>query len=270
MARRSLYARKKKTNPLAWILVIALLIGAAYIGAAGKLGTWLAEHIIQPVFVTLGIYNPTGTSTPSATTKPGITVSVSGFTIYGLQTGVFADKDNAKSAADALISQGGAGFQRVDGSNTRVLLSVYATEKEATTVRDQLKPTMETRLYPITCDAGTAYVKTNEQAQSLKTALLKAANVRTALLEAALYAANDQSGETKIQNAKTVLQSFEQELAKSVPAGQSTFVDSLDTACQQALSLLNEAKGGSAKKRSHCAQAACFTFFFGYMDGISQ
>ena len=265
-----MYARKRKTNPLAWILVIVLLIGAAYIGAAGKLGTWLAEHVIQPVFVTLGIYNPSGTATPSGTTKPGVAVSVSGFTVYGLQTGVFSDKDNAKTAADSLISQGGAGYQRTDGSSTRVLLSVYASEKEATTVRDQIKSTMETRLYPIACDAGNAYVKTNEQAQNLKTVLAKASGVRTALLEAALSASNDQSGETKIQSAKTALQSFEQELAKSAPAGQSTFVDTLDAACQQALTLLNEAKGGAAKKRSHCAQAACLTFFFGYIDGISQ
>ncbi len=264
-----MYARKRKTNPLAWVLVAVLLTGAAYIGAAGKLGTWLAEHIIQPVFVTLGIYDPTGTTTPSASSKPGLAVNLSGFTVYGLQTGIYADKENAKSASDALAAQGGAGYQRADGSNTRVFLSVYATEKDATTVRDQLKSTMETRLYPIISSAGAIYVKTDDQVKNLKTVMAKASAVRTALLESALYA-SEENGPTKIANAKTVLQSFDEELAKSVPAGQSTFVDTLDAACQKALTLLDEAKSGNAKTRSHCAHAACFAFLFGYMDAIAQ
>ena len=66
------------------------------------------------------------------------------------------------------------------------------------------------------------------------------------------------------------VEGFEQALAKSVPAGQSAIVDALDAACQQALTLLANAKGAAVKTRSRDAQKACFTFVFGFVDALAQ
>ncbi len=268
--RRRINSRRKKSNPLAWILVILLLVGAAYIGAAGQLGTWLAENIIQPVFTTLGIFSPVESVEPAGTRQPNVSVSVSGFTVYGLQTGIYANHENAENAAETLQKQGGAGYLRADGDDTRVMLSLYASEQEALSVRDQLADTMETRLYPIVCTASTIYVHTDEQAKNLKAVIAKVATVRNALLDAALYAADEQTGAAKVGNAYTVLSDFKTDLATSVPAGQNTFVDTLDAACQQALTLLSQAIDGDTKTRSHCMQAATFYFCFGYLDSLNS
>lgn len=268
--RRRTYTRRKKANPLAWILVIVLLVGAAYIGAAGQLGTWLAENVIQPVFVTLGIFSPVESTQPTGTRQPSVSVSVSGFTVYGLQTGVYANDENAEQAAQTLQQQGGAGYLRKDGDNTRVMLSVYASESEALEVRDQLADTMETRLYPIVCTAQTISVYTEQQAKDLKAVLVEVEPVREALLDASLHAVDAQIGAAKLQNAYDLLSAFKTDLAASVPAGQSVFVDTLDSACQQALSLLSQAMNATdAQTRSHCVQSATLYFCFGYLDSLA-
>jgi hypothetical protein len=268
--RRSISSRRRKANPLAWLLVVALLVGAAYIGAAGKLGTWLAEHVIQPVFVTLGIFSPDKTNAPGTTDAPTVAVSVAGFTVYGLQTGIYSDEGNAQSAAATLTAQGGAGYLRRDGDRMRVFLSVYAGEDEANAVREQLNPTLETRLYPIAAAANTVYVRTDAQAKELRAALADAPAVRTALLAAALNATSDANGPAKVQEAKSALSAFKTKLSQSVPAGQSAFVDALDAACQEALALLTQAETGDARTRSHAAQAACLCLMFGFVDSVAM
>jgi hypothetical protein len=267
--RRFISARRKKASPLAWVLVMALLVGAAYIGAAGKLGAWLAEHVVQPVFVTLGIFTAQATQSPGQTQKPAVSVSVAGFSVYALQTGIFSDENNAKSAAKTISAQGGAGYLRKDGNSTRVLLSVYATEADAVKVREQLKSTLQTRLYPIVCPGGTATVYTELQAKNLKAVVAKIASVRAALLEAALGATNDANGQKKVQSAKAALTDFKAGLASSVPAGQSVYADTLDEACQEALAMLVKAESGDTTQRSSNAQSACLAFCFGCLDAIT-
>jgi hypothetical protein len=148
---------KKKRRFTNFFIVIIILGIAAYLIGAGAAGSWIAENIIDPVFNggTSNAAPPTNTESadttaPNETIKPVDLPGASGtraeeeitaqeVNLYALQTGAFSEESNAKSAATALQSQGGAGYIAYDGDLYRVLIAGYTDPDDASEVKTSLK-----------------------------------------------------------------------------------------------------------------------------------
>lgn len=266
--RRRRRPGRNRSRSASLFLATVLLIAGAYIGAASSLGTWLAEHVVQPVFSTLGIFQsvpspspgaPEGTDTPA---QQSVQVSMQGLTVYALQTGVFSTSENAQNEAATLQSQGGGGYVKQDGEQFRTLLSPYEKESDASSVRDQLKATMETRVYPVSCNAFSIQVNTEEQKKAIEAVLPAFDNVKKDLFAAAMSVNHTAQLPEKAKTAQKTLQDFYTKLSEAVPAGQSQKVDQWLTALKDALDHLNNGidKGGTqlaAQIQYACLQVCC-------------
>ncbi len=137
------------------LIVVAVVLGiTAYLAGAGIAGGWLAENIINPVFNN-GKSTAESAETPNISVpatdkteqeKPSSTASLrheekitaQNISLYTLQSGAFADKDNAKTAADELSARGGAGYVAFDGNLYRTLIAGYTSESDAASVKKEL------------------------------------------------------------------------------------------------------------------------------------
>lgn len=266
--RRRRRPGRNRSRSASLFLAAVLLIAGAYIGAASSLGTWLAEHVVQPVFSTLGIFqsapspssdNPQGTAAPTQQDAP---VSMQAMTVYALQTGVFSTNENAQNEAATLQSQGGGGFVRQDGEQFRALLSVYEKESDANDVRNQLKATLETRIYPISCNSFSLQAATQEQKKAIESVLPAFENVKKELFAATMSVNDAAKLPEQARTAQNALQDFYTRLSEAVPAGQSQKVDQWLTALKDALDHLNNGldKGGTflaAQIQYACLQVCC-------------
>lgn len=141
------------------VFIIIIVCVFIYFISAGAVGKWIAQNIVTPV---LSLFEDSGTDTQTEDaqeSEPASTDTASqnkvtekivlpDFTVYALQTGVFAEQANADEAAAAAIQQGGAGYILTDtDGNMRVLLSAYKTQEEAKSVADNLKTTQNYETY---------------------------------------------------------------------------------------------------------------------------
>ena len=261
--RRRRRPGRNRSRSASLFLAVVLLIAGAYIGAASSLGTWLAEHVVQPVFSTLGIFQHTPSPSPGTTegaqapAQQSVQVSAQGLTVYALQTGVFSSNENAQNEAASLQSQGGGGFVKQDGEQFRTLLSLYEEESDATSVRDQLKATMETRVYPVSCGAFSIQVTTEEQKKALEAVLPAFEDVREDLFAATMSVNNATQLTEKAQAAQKTLQDFYTRLSEAVPAGQSQKVDQWLSALKDALDRLNAGIQAGGTQLAAGVQYAC-------------
>ena len=118
---------------------MAILLALAYLGAATKAGTFLAEKVVRPVFEQLGVFAG-DRAAPEASSSPEGTVSYTApaMDFYFLQVGVYASQENAETEAKSIQSQGGAGYVYQDKEDFRVILSAYTSQDDAETVQQRI------------------------------------------------------------------------------------------------------------------------------------
>lgn len=270
--RRPPQRRRSRSHNGGWLLLAVVLVGVAYFGAAGTAGTWLAKNVIQPVASTLGLFGEEKqTPAPSAQATPtgqgSVAVEMPAQTVYTLQTGVFSSSENASTESKNMQAKGGAGYVLQDGNNYRVLLSCYQQESEAKSVKERLAESMETKVYPITTQAGKAYVHTDAQATVLKEAQAMYEKARTALFEAAVLVEKPEEAKEKAKQARTQLQELQTKLDE-IDQGASVFADALRMAVEGAMVDLGTAIDGTQAQCSAWIQHACIRLCIGYMAGL--
>ncbi len=253
-------------------MLAIVLVGVAYFGAAGTAGTWLAKNVIQPVASSLGLFGEEKqTPAPSAQATPAqqgsVVVEMPAQAVYTLQTGVFSSSDNASTESKNIQAKGGAGYILQDGSSYRVLLSCYQQEDDAKNVKERLAESMETKVYPITVEAGKAYVQTDAQAKVLKEAQGLYEQTRTTLFEATVLVEKPEEAKEKARQARTQLQELQNKL-NEIDAGASVFVDTLRAATEGAMVDLGTAIDGTQAQRSAWIQHACIRLCAGYAKGL--
>jgi hypothetical protein len=214
-------ASKPKRNYGTWILLILLLGAGVYIYSATAAGSWLAEHVVTPVFSYLesggkqtGINDlpalsskPTSSSaSASADSKVTESVDAEDQTYYLLQSGVFENEQNATDAAAAIKKRGGAGYIFKDNEKNKVILSAYKTENDAKSVKDSLLKTenITTYIFNIKLQGlNFSITASNGQAQALKEGIALPAECINKLMELSVKFDKGESIEDGIQQLKT-------------------------------------------------------------------
>lgn len=147
--------RQKRKRSRTSLVVVAVVLGiTAYLAGAGAAGGWLAENIINPVFnngkstaestespqITVPEISDTGQVIPSSPVSSRLEEKIiaQNISLYTLQSGAFADINNAKAAAEELSARGAAGYIAFDGSLYRTLIAGYTKESDATSVKKEL------------------------------------------------------------------------------------------------------------------------------------
>ncbi len=134
--------------------IAALLVVAAvvYLISASAAGTWIAQKVMAPAFAAFDnmIQRTASTKTPevgetstprvSASNEKTVTgdVELPAMACFALQMGVYSDKNNADSQAQALQQRGAGGYVMEDAGRYRVLAAAYQTQESLKQVRDQL------------------------------------------------------------------------------------------------------------------------------------
>lgn len=167
MARRRRRSPRQSSSRAATIFLVLVLAGVIiWFAAAGNIGKWIADKVINPLTATA---TPGGTSTPSATTTANPTqsaasasdqpttrltgsVTMGGFPVYCIQWGAFSEQANAQTAASACESQGAVAYIFHDGDLYRVLGDAFLSRDEAVAARDVYKAfyKMDACLYELT------------------------------------------------------------------------------------------------------------------------
>ena len=166
---RKYTARPKQDGSFSFFVAVAILLALAYLGAATKAGTFLAEKVVRPVFEQLGVFAG-DRAAPEASSSPEGTVSYTApaMDFYFLQVGVYASQENAETEAKSIQSQGGAGYVYQDKEDFRVILSAYTSQDDAETVQQRLADTMELKVLPIHIEEKNIQTTTQEQNQALQ------------------------------------------------------------------------------------------------------
>lgn len=145
---------KRKRRGANLVIIVVILGITAYLVGAGAAGGWLAEHVINPVFNPSVSESPeppeqdlspaatqtthTSPSPASSTTRAEEQITARSISLYTLQSGAFADKDNAAAEAKQITDAGGAGFVAYDGSLYRTLIAGYTNPEDANSVKSEL------------------------------------------------------------------------------------------------------------------------------------
>jgi len=125
-----------------WILILVLIAGVIYVIFATSAGEWLAENVANPVFsVFSSSASPSPSSSVSSTSSQAVTdkVTIEENTYYALQYGIFADKDNAATAASYIKARGGAGYLRTEDDKYRCIIATFKTKSDADAVKENLE-----------------------------------------------------------------------------------------------------------------------------------
>lgn len=125
------------------LLLILILLGAVYFVSVSAAGSWLSEHVVEPV---AAMFTQKNDEKENSLSDEAVQTSVSAkgrieipaMECYLLQAGVFSDEENARSAADKLTAEGGGGYVHFDGERYRVFVSGYSTEAEARQAKQEL------------------------------------------------------------------------------------------------------------------------------------
>lgn len=268
---RKYTARAKQDSSFSFFVAVAILLALAYLGAATKAGTFLAEKVVRPVFEQLGVFSGEGTA-PEATSSPVGTVSYTApaMDFYFLQVGVYASQENAETEAKSIQSQGGAGYVYQDKEDFRVILSAYTSQDDAETVQQRLADTMELKVLPIHIEEKNIQTTTQEQNQALQQGieLLLAAKDE-------LFSANQaiETQETCKQHLNTAKDKFQQ--AQSILEAQFSSEENqtgaelvqLTSKALQDTEHAIEAQGGDLNTK---AQLALCRFLGAYAIAMNQ
>lgn len=136
------------------VVVLLLAAGVIYLVSASKVGTWLAEKVIAPVFATIEtalMGRDSGDDGGDTQTGDGLVLNPDGgkqetaslqlpaLDAYLLQMGVYSQQANAQTQAQLIRARGAAGYiLQSDDGRYRVMASAYADAASLASVREQL------------------------------------------------------------------------------------------------------------------------------------
>lgn len=217
--RRSMHT-PRRANTLAGAAICILLVTAAvvYLVGISSAGTWLAEHVVAPVFQTLGVGG--GADSPPASTDGGQSAAavvsselleLPQLTCYALQMGVYSTESNAEKQAVALQEVGAGGYILQDGERYRVLAAAYASEEDLQKVRQQLSAEgLDSAAYPFSSLQSKLVVTgTEAQVDTLERALGGLLELQRELCELAIAFDRDQQ---PIEAGKSSIAAFSQKV----------------------------------------------------------
>ena len=233
---RRKHAPEHAGNRLSFFITALALLAFAYLGAATKAGSFLAEKVIQPVFRQMGVFaekSPAQSEAPQGQTE-SVSCTVPGLTAYFLQSGVFASKENAETEAKKLQDQGGAGYVYQDQEDFRTIIAAYAQEKEAEAVKTRLSESMQTKVLPIQAAEKTVPVENKAQAEALSQATQALNRAIDSLYQANKQVDTAETCQQSLQTAETNLQKARETLQNAFTDENHSFASSLISLISQA------------------------------------
>lgn len=233
---RRKHAPEHAGNRLSFFITALALLAFAYLGAATKAGSFLAEKVIQPVFRQMGVFaekSPAQSEAPQGQTE-SVSCTVPGLTAYFLQSGVFASKENAETEAKKLQDQGGAGYVYQDQEDFRTIIAAYAQEKEAEAVKTRLSESMQTKVLPIQAAEKTVPVENKAQAEALSQATQALNRAIDSLYQANKQVDTVETCQQSLQTAETSLQKARETLQNAFTGENHSFASSLISLISQA------------------------------------
>lgn len=139
--------RPYRRGTLAGAALCILFVSAAVIYLVGfsGAGSWVAEHVVAPVFAALGTGDGTLEQERSEPSGQSVTAAASrllelpALSCHALQMGVYSTEDNAKNQSSALQALGAAGYIIEEEGRYRVLAAAYTSASDLQQVRDRLQ-----------------------------------------------------------------------------------------------------------------------------------
>lgn len=219
-----------------FVLTALALLALAYVGAATKAGTFLAENVIQPVFRQLGVFSEKAPETSAVPTAAADTAqcTLPAMESYFLQNGVYATQQNADTAAQALQGKGGAGYVYADDDDYRVIVSAYRAQADADTVKTRLAETMEIKVLPVSAAAKTIQTDTKEQAAALTESLTLMQQATDDLYQANQDVETPDKCKGSLTSAQQKLQQAKEKLESHFSSAQNEFATALTKLVAQA------------------------------------
>ncbi len=217
-----------------FVIVAALAVGI-YVISASEAGEFLSEKIVDPVVEAFSAESDNKEPEPSddvtAETKDDnkkVTYELEEFSLYALQAGVFADKENADKYADELKNKGGAGFVTEFESGYRVFISGYLSKDDAENVKDRLlsEQNMDTGVYEMIGDS----IKAEVVADSATAKLLADSDINGDITELTEISIAKDKGEITEDEAMTRLSALKGEAEDTLTALKAIEGDELAAA----------------------------------------
>ena len=141
--RRRPYGARRQRGTLLGAVLCVLLVSAAvvYLVGLSDAGSWIAAHVVAPVFRTLGVGGggDGGEDADAAAQSASRLLELPQLRCYALQMGVYASETNAENQSVALQAAGAGGYILQEGDRYRVLAAAYTSEEDLQTVRAQLE-----------------------------------------------------------------------------------------------------------------------------------
>ncbi len=137
---------RRGTLPGAALCILLVSAAVIYLVGFSNAGTWVAEHLVAPVFSTLGVGDgvldggraeqPDQGTAAAATSK---LLELPALSCHALQMGVYSTQDNAENQSAALQALGAAGYIMKEEDRYRVLAAAYTSDSDLQQVRDRLQ-----------------------------------------------------------------------------------------------------------------------------------
>ncbi len=217
-----------------FVIVAALAVGV-YVISASEAGEFLSDKVVDPV---VEAFSPEDENKEQELSDDGaaetenenkkVTYELEEFSMYALQAGVFADKENADKYADELKNKGGAGFVTEFESGYRVFISGYLSKDDAENVKDRLlsEQNMDTGVYELVGDS----VKAEVVADSATAELLADSDINGGISELAEISIAKDKGELTEDAAIARLSEMKEESEVTLTALKSIEGDKLAAA----------------------------------------
>lgn len=276
--------RRKKPNGNGAVgvlfLLVVLVAGAVYFGAAGVVGNWLAQKVVSPLLTTLGVWDdpmlrqgaspsvsasqqPTAeqanNKTPDDTSS--VQATVKGMNVFFLQTGAFSTQENAEQEAEALQKEGGAGYIAEDEGKHRVFLATYTQRKDADAVKTQLEAEgIESRVHVLDVTQKTVGVKDNKQKKALEKAISTYHAALEKLGKACLLVDDAAKLDEQAKSAADEMKSVRGQMDEGIASGENAFADDLYELAGKVADELYGAAPITQKVAQHAYASACYEY----------
>lgn len=267
---RKYAVRPKKDSSASFFVAVAALLALAYLGAATKAGTFLAEKVVRPVFEQLGVFSKDENPVDMSSTPTGaMNYTIPSTEFYFLQAGVYASRENAKSEAKSIQAQGGAGYIYQDEEDFRVILSAYTLQEDAETVKQRLSDTMELKVFPIRIEEVTVQSSSQEQNQAIEQGVELLMLAKDELFAANQAIETPQACKQHLTTARDTLQQAQSILDAQFSSGENVTVAELAKMITQALQDTEQAMQAEGKELNTKSQLALCQFLDAYESAIN-
>ncbi|MDD3919652.1 MAG: SPOR domain-containing protein [Eubacteriales bacterium] len=253
---------------LAAALLFAGLV--VYFIGASPLADWLTGAVVTPVFSAIGsVLKPVSAAAQTASPLPTSTapaepaepaageyqtteIRPEPLSLYALQMGVYASRENADAQAQSLKARGAAGYVLEDAGKYRVLAAAYTQDSALQNVRKQLTlEGLESAAYPMQTQQPVLRVTaTKDQTEGLEAAFRALFEAQAALGDAALrFDSESQTIDTGRAQAKTVYDTLTEAYTafSALAKNDNAVLQQVDNCYQECFKQLESLSGGTAQ-----------------------